>query len=358
MERKSESQELLEKIIYPAFVVKDGIISNANQAARLRGIETDMQISSLIETGAEAYAVFSDGKLCLTLNVCGITYNATVTPTGSGDLFCLESDYEAPELRALSLAAQQLREPLSNAMLGTDQLLPNANVQSDPQLRDQLAQINRNLHQLLRAVSNMSDTAQYKAGRCARMEACDAVGIFEEVLKKAAHLAERSGRTLNYSVPAQSVICFVDADQLERAILNLISNAIKYSPKESTIMAQLRRGANTLIFSIWDNGNVSQKRSDLFSAYLQEPGLTDGRSGIGLGMTIVRAVAAAHGGTVLMEQPKDSGIKITMTICAKCDKDTPLRSPISLPFDYAGGRDHALVELSDALSDSLYNETF
>lgn len=358
MEHNADSQELLEKITYPAFVVKDGVITSVNQHAQQRGCHANMQITSLIDIGAEDYAAFTNGKLCLTLNVCDTIYNATVTPLRGGHLFCLESDYEEPELRAFSHAAVQLREPLSSAMAETEQLLPNPSVQNDPELRDQISKINRNLYQMLRAVLNMSDTTRYKTGRSAKKAVYETTGIFEEILEKASHLAEKSGRTLEYSIPKQPVVCMVDAIQLERAVLNLISNALKYSSEKSTVTAELRRGSNTLIFSIWDNGTAPKERSDLFSSYLREPGLADGNMGIGLGMTIVRAVAIAHGGTVLMEQPKDSGIKITMTISSSQSNDMPLRSASRPLYDYAGYRDHTLLELADVLSDILYRETF
>jgi hypothetical protein len=73
-------------------------------------------------------------------------------------------------------------------------------------------------------------------------------------------------------------------------------------------------------------------------------------------MSIVRSVAAAHGGTVLIEHPDDAGLKITMTISLVQPSDNILRSPVKLPIDYAGGHDHCLLELSDVLPDKLFLE--
>lgn len=356
MEHSIQNAEILEKLICPAFAVTDGIIVHANQAALQRGIQLNTGVSDLIAIGAEEYACYSQGKLCITLTIQNITYDTTVTVSGNHHIFCLASDYEVPELRAFALAAQQLRGPLANAMGSAEQLLPNAAGWNNPEDKQTLAQLSRSLHQLLRAVSNMSDTAHYTNRQACRLQTCDMTGIFEEILEKAAFLASQAGRTLNFALPKQAVPGLADSEKLERAVLNLISNAIKYTPCDGAINATLRYSKNKLIFTIQDSGSGidPQVRGNLFSRFLREPGLDDGRSGIGLGMTIVRSVAAMHGGTVLMEQPQNEGARFTMTLAINQTSDNVVRTPILLPVDYAGGRDHSLLELSDVLPVSLY----
>ena len=355
MEQSTDSLEILEQLMCPAFFVKDGIIVQANQAALQRQIPLNTPVTDLILIGKDEYDLLSDGRLCLTLCINDITYSACVTAADGYHIFHLESDYEEPELRAFALAAQQLREPLANAMASTDLLLPNAAVQENPETRQQAAQINQSLHQLLRVVCNMSDAAHYRDQRISQMQTRDAAAIFEEILEKAAHLTSQAGYTLHYKGLQQTVYCLVDAEKLERAVLNLISNAIKYAPKGSTLNVSLHRSGNHLYFTVRDNGAGvgPQVRGSMFSRFLREPGIEDGRSGIGLGMHIVRSAAAAHGGTVLFEQPEGAGTKVTMSIMIRQSKDSVVRSPVMLPVDYAGGWDRCLIELSDVLPDTL-----
>ena len=75
--------------------------------------------------------------------------------------------------------------------------------------------------------------------------------------------------------------------------------------------------------------------------------------GIGLGMVLIRSAAAAHGGTVLVRRMPDGGTSITMTLAIRKKTDSTLTSPI-LHMDYAGGFDHALMELADVLPARLY----
>ena len=358
MDHFKDSAQLLDNLTCPAFVVKEGVIVNVNQSAAQHNIECNTNIQNIISIGTEEYNRFQDGKLCLTLTINEISYNAVVTATDDLHIFCLTSDYEDAELRAYALAAMNLREPLSNAMLNTEQLLPNESIQSDPQVMQMLAQVNRNLHQLLRAIGNMSDTAAYANQRSFRMQTRDVVSVIEEILDKTADLVESSGKTLNYKLPSKAIYSLIDAEKLERAILNLISNAMKYTSENGKLDVELRQNNHMLILTIQDNGQgiTPQVRGNLFTRFLREPGIEDGRNGIGLGLSIVRSVASAHGGTVLFEQPDNCGARITMTMSIQKPTGTVLHDQIKLPIEYTGGRDHALLELSDVLPDTLYSK--
>ena len=78
----------------------------------------------------------------------------------------------------------------------------------------------------------------------------------------------------------------------------------------------------------------------------------DSRYGLGLGMVLIRSTAAVHGGTVLVDHPEGSGTRITVSFAIHQGEAT-LRSP-RMRIDYAGERDHGLIELSDVLPAHLY----
>ena len=86
--------------------------------------------------------------------------------------------------------------------------------------------------------------------------------------------------------------------------------------------------------------------------YIHRGGLEDKRNGLGLGMLLIRSTAALHGGTVLIDHPENTGTRITVSFTIRQNNAT-LRSP-RMRIDYAGERDHGLIELSDVLPASLY----
>ena len=101
------------------------------------------------------------------------------------------------------------------------------------------------------------------------------------------------------------------------------------------------------------SGIAENLRGSLFTRYAREPGLEDGRYGVGLGMVLIRSTAAAHGGTVLIDHPDDCGTRITVSLAIR-QGDPVVRSP-RFAIDYAGERDHGLIELSDVLPAQLYD---
>ena len=87
---------------------------------------------------------------------------------------------------------------------------------------------------------------------------------------------------------------------------------------------------------------------------MREPAIEDSRFGLGLGLTMIRTAASIHGGTVLLEQHE--GTRVAMTIAIRKQAPGPLRSPKLRIGDYAGGRDLGLLEFSETLPVSSYEE--
>ena len=347
--------EMVDLLHQPAFCVSDGIIKKVNIAAGQRMIEAGVCVAGLIKHGLEEYEGFSGGCLFLTLQICGTDLGFSVVRKKGFDLFRLEQDTENYELQAMALAARELREPLASIMISADHLLPGTVNTDDPKTAEQMARINRGLFQMLRLISNMSDASRYAAAPSVSTEMCNITTLFEEIFAKAAALVEQAGLHLEYSGISEAIYTLVNPELLERGVLNVISNAIKFTPAGGTITARLTRREKKLYLSVQDNGMgiPEELRSTLFSRYTREPGLEDSRYGIGLGLVIIRSAAAHHGGTVLMDHPQDCGTRVTMSFSVNPGSGTSLRSPL-LRVDYAGERDHGLLELSDVLPAELY----
>lgn len=339
MEQRSDGMDMLDLMIRPAFFVKNNIITKLNQPAARLFLREGLHLDQILESGAEDYAAFQSGMLCLSLNICGQSFGACVVRMGQEDVFALDQQFENEQLKVLALAARELRAPLTNAMLAMQQLEAAEGTG---------AKLNRSLHQLLRIVGNMSDAAGIN--QVFRPEPYNINTLFREIAEKAATLSETSGITFSYAGLKEDTCCCVDRQLMERAALNMISNALKFTPKGGHIQLELHHSRKQFRFSVTDNGSgiPEKERSTLFTRYLREPAIEDTRHGIGLGMLLIRSTAARHGGAVLVDFPKDSGTRITMTFTAATADKTILRTS-PLRTDYAGEQDHALIELADFL---------
>lgn len=347
MEKNKELRDWLNLLIRPGFYVEEGRITQVNAAAQGLLLEPGMDIAPLITSGLESYQNFQTGCLYVQLTLSGMAFHGCVIKDQAADVFILDADAGDTALQALSLAARELRSPLSAVMHGVQAMREENNPQA--------AALNRGLYQLLRLVGNMSDAGRTPGN--ARMETADLTAFFDELFEKTAVFAQAAGIRLEYQGLSKPVLCLADRELLERAVLNLLSNAFKFTPKGGTVRVTLFAGGTSLRLSVWDSGpGIAQEiQGNLFSRYLRQPGIEDSRFGLGLGMVLVRSAAAAHGGAVLIDQPEGWGTRVTITVALRREKAEVLRSP-TMRIDYAGERDHALTELSDCLPVSLYKK--
>ena len=352
MDQITDAMGMIEHLNTPAFCVRQGIITNVNEAAKGRTIEPETPITDYLKTGMDEYRDFAGGCLYLTLEICGQNLGFSVVRKQDFDLFQLEQDTENPELQVLALAARELREPLARVMISANQLYP----ETDPAASEHTARLNRGLYQMLRLISNMSDAGRYASETQIPMEVKNIPALVEEIFSKVATLVDHAGVRLEYSGISEPVYSLVHADMLERAVLNIISNALKFTPAGGFIKADLRQAQNKFYLSILDSGTGIQQsvRSNLFSRYNRDAGFEDSLFGIGLGFVLIRSVAVRHGGTVLVDHPGETGTRITMTLDIRPGTGTEVRSGLKRP-DYASERDHGLLELSDVLGAELYD---
>lgn len=354
MEQKESTSGMLDFMIQPAFTVRDGVIESVNAAAQNYCLEAGKSIADLLLTGKTEYLELGDGCLYLTLTIAGVPCGASVHRMDGFDLFTVEQEADQAELQAMALAAQELRIPLSSVMTVADQLFP-VKEDGDPKMDAQIARINRGLFQMLRIVSNMSDAYRYSQQTEPKMSVINLTEVAEEIFSHSADLLCHGGTELHFKNLEQPVYTLANQEKLERAIHNMISNAVKFAEKGSPIEAKLFRKGNMLFLSIQDNGNKMKPeiRGSAHSRFRRVPGLEDNRFGIGLGMVMIRAAASAHGGTVLIDHPDGCGTRITMSMTIRQDAESVVRTS-PLQIDYAGERDHALIELSDVLPNALY----
>ena len=348
-----EKQNLLEMLDRPALIVRDGIIADCNKMAKNRMIATGTPITQLLSENRDAYRSYQGGVLYLTLQLGSIPCGATVVREPYGDVFLLDRDTDQAQLQALALAAQQLRVPLSNAMVLADSLFPELEEESQ---QEQAAQMNRALFQLMRLIGNMADADRYTRPEMPHYENTELCAFFQQIAEKANGSLEPTQVSVRYSCPGKPIFTVIDRERMERAVYNLLSNAVKFSQPGGSVEVKLTRSGEMACLCVENRGDSISPhvQGTLFHRYLREPAIEDSRFGLGLGMTLVRTAAAIHGGTVLLEQTDCTRVVLTMAIC----KSVPgtVHSPKLRIGDYAGGRDLNLLEFAETLPSKAYEK--
>ena len=342
MEFQTDLPGWLNRYSCPAFFVKENIITACNQSAEACLLHPGMDIRELLLTGAEEYAVFQSGCLYLKLKLSAKGCGASVTREEDADLFLLDQEPQEADLRCLSLAARELRSPLSNLMIAADALKEI----EDGSLQEQLARLNRSLHQIHRLVNNMSDAGRSDLLTPAGIH--DWNRLFHDIFERIQTQLQSTSITLTFEGLAEPVYGLANAGQIERAVLNIVSNAMKFMPEGGAIHAAVTRKQNLLQLRVQDSGSGIPENllGTVFTRYQRQPGIEDSRYGIGLGMVLIRNAAADHGGTVLIDRPEGKGTRVTMTLALR--QDTPvLRTPVIPPAVDTSRQ--VLTELSETL---------
>lgn len=205
----------------------------------------------------------------------------------------------------LGVVSHELRTPL-NAILGWARMLRTGAVREGAQPRA-LEAIERNASHQARLIDDLLDASRITAGKL-RLDATivELGQVVESAVQSVLPGATAKGIRLQTSCEGQSIPVFADANRLQQIVWNLLSNAIKFTSKEGTIEVIVRREGDEALIRISDNGRGI--RPDLiphiFERFRQGDGtLTRNSGGLGLGLSIVRHLVEAHGGTVHAQSP-------------------------------------------------------
>ncbi len=261
----------------------------------------------------------------------GITVPARITVTprkdGSGQqrgyLLVVTDETRAVEVARMKdqfvgMISHELRTPLS-AIIGFLDLL-----RSDPErpLADEQREfvdiIERNAQRLLALVGDLLFTAQVESGRFP-LECFDA-DVSESVrsaLDSARPHAQREGVELRAELPDAPVMVSIDTRRIGQAFDNLLSNAIKFTPRDGTVTASVRAVDGAVVLAVRDTGLgiPEDEQGMLFNRFFRASTATrNAVPGIGLGLSITRAIVIAHGGRMDVSSREGSGTEFRMTL--------------------------------------------
>ncbi|KQY74595.1 PAS domain-containing sensor histidine kinase [Microbacterium maritypicum] len=242
-----------------------------------------------------------------------------------GYLFVLTDETRAVEVARMKdefvgMISHELRTPLS-AIIGFLDLLQNDPAQ--PLTDDQqefVGIIERNAQRLLNLVGDLLFTAQVESGRFPlEREEADVAALVRSAVASAGPHAHREGVELVAEVEPGAVPVFIDAGRVGQAIDNLLSNAIKFTPRGGTVTARVRAVDGGVEFSIADTGVgiPEDEQGMLFTRFFRASTATrNAVPGVGLGLTITRAIVLAHGGTMEVSSQEGVGTEFRFTLPA------------------------------------------
>jgi signal transduction histidine kinase/DNA-binding response OmpR family regulator len=211
--------------------------------------------------------------------------------------------------RFLSMMSHELRTPL-NAVLGFSALLADARYGAlTEQQKRFVSHVNSGGKHLLKLISDILDLSKIEAGRMELLtEELSVALTLEEVVSALRPLAEKKSQTL--SVQAEpSLGVHADPTRLKQILMNLVGNAIKFTPEGGLIEVLAQQIDHEVQVKVRDNGPgiPREEQRRIFDAFypLRKPG--EGTEGTGLGLAITESLVNLHGGSLNLESEVGRG---------------------------------------------------
>jgi len=229
----------------------------------------------------------------------------------------------------VALVSHELRTPLSSIIGYVEVMFDEETGPLTPRQRQFLEVVDRNARRQLRLVSDLLFVSQVDAGRV-RLDMDDV--DLAELAKAAIEAAEPRAKTAGIELRVQSDDTTMegDADRLGQIFDNLLTNAIKFTPAGGEVAVRIMSASDTVSIEVADTGigipDVEQEQ--LFTRFFRASTATSRAiPGIGLGLTIVKAIVDAHRGTVSVTSVEGHGttFHISLPRCSSA-RHTPTGS--------------------------------
>ena len=242
----------------------------------------------------------------------------------------------------------QLRQSLGNISSALERLAPPDRRDEDPDVDRSAAVLTQSYYRIVRLTGNLSEAAALEGPSQARLANDDIVGFCREVVRKAEEPARLLKLELLFHCEKATHIIAMDADRMERLMMNLLSNAFKFTPAGGQVAVEVRVVRQWVELRVSDTGcGIPRDRLETVYERYHFPQQADPPPyGLGLGLPICRKIAWEHGGSLLIDSQEGKGTSVTLSLPNTRLRKQSVHEPIN---SFSDGFNRTLLELSDAL---------
>ncbi len=211
----------------------------------------------------------------------------------------------------------ELRTPLTTVSILAETLAADA-ASLPPKAAERVAKIEVETGHLVQMVNELLDLARIESGTAGLVvEDLDLARLAEATTDRLRLFAERQGVTLVVEAPSLVPLVRGDAERLGQALLNLLHNAVKFSPPGSVVTVHVTPSESRVVVAVEDHGQ-GIPRLDLPRIFERFYKVDRARSriagGTGLGLSIARHIVEAHGGRIWVESEEGEGSTFSFAI--------------------------------------------
>ncbi len=212
--------------------------------------------------------------------------------------------------RFVAMASHEFKTPLTSITAYTDALLANADDVRFERAPQFLAVIRDEAARLLRMVNRILDFSRMEYGsRLLDRRPTDLAELAAGTLRTLEAAAAGKRQRLSLTAPTDLPLAEVDADLVRQVVVNLVGNAVKYTPPGSRIDVSVIEAAAFVTVEVADDGPgiPAPEMQRIFREFYRAEGTTGSENGTGLGLSIVRHIVSLHGGHVAVRRRTGGG---------------------------------------------------
>lgn len=235
----------------------------------------------------------------------------------------------------LAFVSHELRSPL-NSILGWAKILLTKEVNEETR-RNALETIERSAKSQSKLIDDLVDSARVASGKLKlELRPVNLYTIVENVFDSQKPDADAKQIKLKLKSDTDTADVFGDSVRLQQVFSNLLTNALKFTPENGEVIIKFESGAKSATITVEDSGRGISPDflPTIFDQYAQESGQTsNNRSGLGLGLTIVKTLIEKHGGSISAESEgvgRGAKFVVTLPLLEVPVKEAPPQKPESV----------------------------
>ena len=298
--------------------VLPGVVASTNKDTQRYPIKVQDRIyGTVIIEGAEPLEVFENSVLLSILGECALTLENSRN-TKEKEAAKLQAENEKLRANLLRSISHDLRTPLTSISGNAGMLLSDLEKLDAETIKQMCGDIYDDSAWLTNLVENLLAVTKIEEGR---MRLQKQPHLVEEIVTEALqHISrKRSEHTITVTHENDLLLAQCDARLIVQTIINLVDNAIKYTPMGSHIWVSTRWEESMAVFTVADDGpgiSDREKKQIFQMFYTGSTAIADSRRSLGLGLSLCKSIVTAHGGTITVSDNQPVGTIFTFTIPA------------------------------------------
>ena len=250
--------------------------------------------------------------------------------------------------------SHELRTPLTLLLAPLETLMQKFNRSFDGDTRDVLATMHSNGMRLLKLINDLLDLVRLESGRLeVKHEALNVSDFVKGLASAARQVADDKRLRLETIVDPELGTIVADRDKLEKIVLNLVFNALKFTPAGGRVELRADKQGESFVLTVSDTGmGISEKNLPfVFDRFWQADGTSKRKyQGVGIGLALVKELTEVQGGKVQVQSTEGKGTVFTVSLPFK--KAEPIEKPA--PVDDTGDEPETRTVSSEEWLANLY----